>query len=109
MNTNSLITLFSKASEVGASDVHIVAGAPILFRINGDLMEQTKQPVTPEQAAEFVSAVLGDARFKQLKETCEMDVSFPLSDGIRLRVNCHIERGNMGLAALIIPQKTPSL
>src|SRR5262245_47515462 len=108
MNTNMIMTLFEKAAAAGASDVHIVAGAPVLFRVNGELQEQTEQPVTPEQAEESVKGVLGDDRFKKLKEDCEMDLSLSLKDGVRLRVNCHIERGNLSLAARIIPAKIPA-
>jgi twitching motility protein PilT len=106
---NPTAQIFTRANEVGASDVHIAVGAPILFRINGELTPQTKQIVTPGQADEFVKAVLGASAYKRFEQDREIDVSFQLKDGVRLRVNCHYERGNVGLAARIIPTEIPSL
>jgi twitching motility protein PilT len=109
MDKNPALTLFSKANELKASDVHIVVGSPILFRIDGILTPQTKGEVTAAQAEEFVKAVLDDASWKRLVTDREIDVGFGLKDGIRMRVNCHFERGNVSLAARIIPSVIPSL
>ncbi len=108
--TNALPdSIFQKALVAGASDVHIVAGAPLLFRISGELIPQTQNDLTPEEAAAFVKAVLEEKDFKELEATKEVDVPYALADGTRLRVNCHYERNNLGLVARVIPEIIPSL
>ncbi len=108
--TNSLPrSIFQKATEAGASDVHVAAGSPLLFRINGELIAQTKTNITPAESESFVKAVLEEVDFKRLKEFKEVDVSYALPDGTRMRVNCHYERGNLGLVARVIPDTIPTL
>lgn len=102
-------SIFSKAVEAGASDVHVAVGSPLLFRIDGVLTPQTKSTVTESDADKFVKAVLGEANYKRLKEAREVDAAYALPDGTRLRVNCHYERGHLGLVARVIPTVIPTL
>lgn len=99
--------LFTKAHEDGTSDVHIAVGAPILFRIDGQLIPQTKEKVTSAQAEQFLDAILEDGPRKRLKEEREVDTSFQLPNGVRLRINCCYERGNVSLVGRIIPTEIP--
>jgi twitching motility protein PilT len=106
--TNSLPrSIFQKAKEAGCSDVHVAVGSPLLFRINGELTPQTKTDITAAEAESFVKAVLEEVDYKRLKE--QKDVSYALPDGTRMRVNCHYERGNLGLVARVIPEHIPTL
>jgi twitching motility protein PilT len=102
-------TLFTEALKAGASDVHVAVGSPVLFRIDGLLVEQTEKAVTEAEAEKFVKAIAGDAGYKRLQEKRELDTSYSLEGGVRLRVNAHFERGNMGLAARIIPSTIPAV
>lgn len=102
-------TIFVKAVESGASDVHVAVDSPLLFRIDGVLMPQTKGSITPADAERFVKAVLSDAEFKRLKDGREIDIAYELDNGVRMRVNCHYERGYLGLVGRIIPTEIPAL
>jgi twitching motility protein PilT len=102
-------TLFSKAAEAGASDVHIAVGIPILFRIDGILTPQTKTIVGASEVEKIVKGMIGEDGYKRLKEYKEIDISHQLEDGTRLRVNCHFERGNLGMVARIVPAQIPSI
>lgn len=101
--------IFNKAVEAGASDIHVAVNSPLLFRVDGELIPQTKGTVTSADAEKFVKSVLGDAGFKRLKEDREIDIAYALPSGVRLRVNCHFERGNVGLVARIVPTDIPNL
>ncbi len=102
-------SVFAEAAGRKASDVHIVVGHPILFRIDGALVEAGKEVLTEEAAEKFVQAVLGETNWKRFEKDREIDVSFAAAEGVRLRVNCHFERGNVGLVARIIPRDIPTL
>jgi twitching motility protein PilT len=101
--------IFQTANQANASDVHIAVGAPLTFRIDGVLTSQGEAVLSTEDVAQFVRDVIGDERMKELEETKEMDTAYCVSDGLRLRINCHVERGNHGLVARIIPMQIPSL
>jgi len=102
-------TLLTKAAKAGASDVHIVVGQPPLFRIDGELVHQGTAKITKAVSEQFIKSVIGSANFQRLKTDREIDVSHQLKNGIRLRVNCHYERGNVGFAARIIPTDIPNI
>ena len=101
--------MFSSAAQAQASDVHIAVDHPVIFRIDGVLVEQDQEKLGAEDTKGFVEAVLGAENFKKLQEDWEIDVSYQVKDGLRLRVNCHYEKGNLSLAARIIPTKIPTL
>ncbi|PIR54588.1 type IV pili twitching motility protein PilT [Candidatus Peregrinibacteria bacterium CG10_big_fil_rev_8_21_14_0_10_42_8] len=102
-------TIFTKAEKAGASDVHIVVGSPVIFRIDGELEKQGKQKNTAAKVDQFIKSVLGPVQYKTFKEKKEIDASYNTASGARLRINCHYERGNMGLVARIIPTSIPTL
>ncbi len=102
-------SVFEKALAAKASDVHIVAGAPLLFRIDGVLTPQTQTDVSPKEVEAFVKDLLGAPAFERFQKEKEIDMAHGLPNGVRLRVNCHFERGNMAIAARIIPTEIPSL
>lgn len=102
-------TVFGKAHEAGASDVHIAVDSPVIFRIDGILVPQTKGGVSATDAERFIKSVLGDAQWKRFKEEREIDIAYALSNGVRLRVNCHFEREQPGLVARIVPTDIPTI
>jgi len=101
-------SLFSQAAQSGASDVHVAVGIPVFFRIDGTLTPQDTPAMTREAVEQFLQAILTSERLQILQEKREMDVSYQLENGVRLRVNCHFERGNPGLVARIIPTQIPT-
>ena len=101
--------LFVMAGKRGASDVHIAAGSPVLLRIDGELKAISEERVTPEAVLAFVHDVVGDERWDRFTEEREIDVSFSVAGGGRLRVNCHFERGNPGLVARLVPVEIQTL
>jgi twitching motility protein PilT len=107
--THNLEQILTKAKDLVASDVHITVGAPILFRIDGLLIPQSDVVVTAEQATQLTKSALGEVNWKRFEKERELDASYQLKDGTRLRVNCAFERNNPTLAARIIPTKIPDL
>ena len=102
-------SLFDKAIKAGASDVHIAVGMPVMFRIDGELEPQGKTANTKTKAEQFIKSVIGAQNFKKFTEDLEIDTSYATKSGVRLRINCHFERGNPGMAARIIPSDVPTL
>ena len=101
--------VFSSAAQAQASDVHIAVDHPVIFRIDGVLVEQGQEKLTKQESQSFVEAALDPKDYKKLQEDLEIDVSYQVKDGLRLRVNCHYEKGNLSLVARIIPTKIPTL
>lgn len=109
MATTQPKTIFQKAAEMGASDVHIAVGVPVTFRIADTLQPVSKGTLSESDVRSIVRAVLGEARMKRFEQEREIDVSYTVNDALRLRVNCHFERGSPSMAARLIPQQIPTM
>lgn len=102
-------TIFQKAVDMKASDVHIAVGVPVTFRINNVLTSVTKEVLSESDVKKIISSVLGEEQYKQFEQDKEIDLSHTVGDTVRLRVNCHFERGVPSMAARIIPNTIPTL
>ena len=101
--------IFLQAHQQGASDVHIAQGVPILFRVNTDLVPATNAPASNEAIVGIIQAILGPEQFARFQRDREIDVSYAVPNGPRLRVNCHYERGCPSLVARLIPEHIPTM
>jgi twitching motility protein PilT len=102
--------IFQKATEMGASDVHLVVGQPPLVRIDGKLaylsnMDELKEVDT--QAA--VTELLVKPQRERFYQDKELDTAHQLPSGTRLRINFHWALGKVAVAARIINQVIPSM
>lgn len=94
---------------MGASDVHISEGNPILFRVNTDLVPASKGPVSGKLATDLIKEVTGTDGWKRFEEEREYDSSYAVEDEFRVRINCHFERGFPSLVGRLIPDSVPTM
>src|SRR5246127_3939298 len=91
------------ARQLGASDVHLKAGLPPVFRIKGDLRTlRDTPPLTPEVIGTFAVNLMNDVQRKQFEEHHDADLSYGTPDGVRYRVNVFKQRGQTGMVLRII-------
>ncbi|GEK89325.1 twitching motility protein PilT [Alkalibacterium putridalgicola] len=94
----------------GASDIHIVAGSPPIYRINGQLLPQKKMDrILPEDTSEMAKAVLTDELWKTLDIKREVDLSYGITGVSRFRVNIFYQRSAISLAFRVIPREIPTI
>jgi len=102
--------IFKSAVKQGASDVHLAANRPPIFRVDGVLMETDhKQSLSAKEAQELIFSILSEKQKQILVEQRELDLSYEINGVSRFRVNCHWERDNTGLVARIISSAIPTL
>jgi twitching motility protein PilT len=94
------------AVKKGASDVHLSAGRPPTFRINGSLIISDKQPVlTKEDTQELAFVILSEERKEQFLSQRDIDLSFAYQDKGRFRVNIYYQLSQISIALRLIPKK----
>jgi twitching motility protein PilT len=94
--------LLEHAKTQEATDIHICANAPILFRIAGKLVPVTKEKLTPQQSREVVLDLLTDAQKKLFEERLDYDLMLAEENG-RYRVNIGYFDGQVGATIRILP------
>jgi len=94
--------LLEHAKTCGATDIHICAGAPIIFRVAGELVPITKENLTAEQSREISLELLTEGQRSTFEN--KLDYDLMLADkGGRYRVNVGYFNGEVGATIRILP------
>ena len=105
-----LHTLLGEAVKAKASDIHIKAGNPPVFRIDGVLRRQDKYPpLTPEDTMELARVILPPRRQKRLEEEMEAECGYGVSGLGRFRVSVYMQRGSVSIVMRHVPMGVPSM
>ncbi|MDR1382663.1 MAG: PilT/PilU family type 4a pilus ATPase [Planctomycetaceae bacterium] len=92
--------------ERNGSDLHLAEGNRPVMRIHGILCPlETHKPFTAEYIAEIIQDIVGEAAFKQLTETSELDIAAELPGGHRLRINGYRQQGTYAAAIRLLPNR----
>jgi twitching motility protein PilT len=90
-----------------ASDLHIRAGVPPTFRINGELYRAHMNPMLPQDIDQMLAEIANDEQRAQFEKNLELDFAFGLSGVGRFRINAFRQRGSSSLAIRSIRMQTP--
>ncbi len=101
----SMRNLLRRMVEKGASDLHLTAGAPPCYRIDGAIIPERMAPLAPHDAQSLVYAVLDDQQKAEFERTNELDLSFGVPGLARFRGNLFMQRGTVAGAFRQIPFK----
>ena len=89
------------------SDLFITAGFPPAMKVDGQIAAATDKPLSPEQSALLVRAIMNDRQSKEFDATkeCNFAISPP---GIgRFRVNAFVQQGRAGAVLRTITTEIP--
>ncbi|MBZ5726000.1 MAG: PilT/PilU family type 4a pilus ATPase [Acidobacteriia bacterium] len=107
--TASLDQLLHHAQSRDASDIILIAGAPAMLRITGNLAAAAGAPLEPEDVRSLMLPLLEPEQAEELHRKKSVDLSF-VREGIgRFRVNIHHQRGTLAASIRLLPARIPSL
>ncbi len=101
--------LLKHAATLGASDLHLTAGAPPLYRIDGRLVPVKAEKLVPEQVLKLAYSIMTDQQKKSFEQNKEIDFSFGIQNLGRYRSNVYLQRGCTSCAVRQIPPVIQSL
>ncbi len=96
------------AIDGGASDVHIKIDAPIIVRINGQLIPIEAPKPTTEWMAKVLDNIVPKHLLTRLEEEREIDFSYYDPELGRFRTNCFQQKGTFCLAMRYVQTNIPS-
>jgi twitching motility protein PilT len=101
--------VLNAARQLGASDVHLKAGLPPIFRIKGELRTVRDVPaLTREAIAGFAAHMMNDKQRARVRgRTSIIDLAYGTPDGVRYRANVFQQRGSVGMVLRLIPPEVP--
>lgn len=107
MELNEILSIAIKGS---ASDIHLKAGLPPMFRINGKLVPlKDGQRISPEDLSRVALSVMNNYQRERFKQFNELDLAYGVPGLGRFRVNVFQQRGSVGIVLRVIPFKVRSL
>lgn len=99
----SLHALLEEMTHKGASDLHLTAGVPPQFRIDGQIVPSDHEVVTPEVSESLAYSLMKEEQRKRFEQTKELDLSFGIKGLSRYRANVFLQRGVVTMAIRTIP------
>ncbi|MDD5555556.1 MAG: type IV pilus twitching motility protein PilT [Candidatus Pacebacteria bacterium] len=96
--------------EKGASDLHLSAGHPPIFRINRKLIPLTREnPLTPEDAKKLCFSLMNEQQIARFLEEKEIDFSYNFEEKGRFRINVFHQTGNVSASMRLVSNQIRSI
>ncbi len=102
--------ILGMALKTRASDVHIKAGLPPIYRIDGSLRPLPKAPrIGPDQTLQMALDIMNETQKARFEQFHEIDLSYGVPGLGRFRVNVFSQRGSVSMVFRAIPFEIKSL
>ncbi len=102
-------TIFSKAVDNGASDIHFIVGSPVMIRGNGRIYPYDKTVLTQRDCAEVVSEILTEKQLATFKSVGEIDLAYSVDGVGRFRINIFKQRSSYSLSIRSVAMDPPTI
>jgi twitching motility protein PilT len=94
----------------GASDIHLKAGLPPMFRVDGNLVPlKDARRLPPEEISRMAFGIMNDYQKEKFKAQNELDLAYGVPGLGRFRVNVFQQRGTIGAVLRVIPFKISTI
>ncbi len=101
MELNDILQIAIKGN---ASDIHLKAGLPPLFRVDGALVPlKNGERLTPESLHAMASHIMTPGQKSHFEKNHEVDLAYSIAGLGRFRVNAFLQRGTVGIVFRVIP------
>lgn len=104
----SLKNLLKEMTEKRASDLHIGAGMPPMFRIDGLLSPAAKDHLSEEGTQKLCYEILTQEQIMKFEQDLELDLGFAIPGAARYRGNLFWQQGSVTGVFRQIPFQIPS-
>jgi len=102
---NNIALILEQARELKATDVHIMAGAPVLFRIDSQLQPFSDDVLSASVARHLSCALLSESQVASLDEHLDLDFMSVDTKQHRYRINVGYFNGAVGSTVRLLPNR----
>jgi twitching motility protein PilT len=107
MELNEILQIALRAA---ASDIHLKAGLPPMFRVDGSLVPlKDARRLPPEEIGRMAYGIMNEYQKEKFKQTNEVDLAYGVPGLGRFRVNIFQQRGTIGAVLRVIPFRIQSI
>ncbi len=105
MSTPNLDRLLSAVNEFDASDLHLVAGVPPAFRVNGEIIIADEDALSEKEITAMAESLLNDQQKLKFEQEWELCISLLHSVAGRVRVTFYRRNGHPEMSFRFCGQK----
>ncbi|MDO4544617.1 MAG: PilT/PilU family type 4a pilus ATPase [Bacillota bacterium] len=108
--------ILTKAKEKNASDIFIIAGHPVSFKINGEFFDYSSDVMMPDETGALIADMYrlagkdpeADPAAEAVALTGDDDISFAIAGAARYRACLYKQRGSLAAVVRVIPFVLPT-
>ena len=106
----SILPYLERATQEGASDIFVVAGGKVRYKLNGKIQPMDDVRILPDDTRTLIAEIYGMAgRSMEIYERIgDDDFSFAKAGLARFRVNAYRQRGSMAAVIRVVAFEIPS-
>jgi twitching motility protein PilT len=114
---NALEAMLIEMARRGASDLHVIAGSPPVFRVGGRLARAEAAPLSGDETESIFNELMTSRVREAIESGGSADFSLRLANAVseddrrawRFRVNIHRQRGTLAAAIRALPSEIPTI
>lgn len=91
----------------GASDIHLVSGSPVMFRVDGALVPASEEKLQEMEIEEILQELLSGEQQEELRQQGILDAACTVAGSFRVRLHAFRQRGSYAVAFRILSMKVP--
>ena len=106
MNMERVLHLMA---EKGASDLYLSSNAPVLLKVNGQLLPVTDHVLAPQEPRTMLGEILTPLQMEELEQEGELNVGFGIQKVGSFRLSAFKQRATVAAVIRCIPVRIPSI
>ncbi|MGH7971248.1 MAG: type IV pili twitching motility protein PilT, partial [Limisphaerales bacterium] len=108
MSSDSLDRLLAAANEFDASDLHLVAGVPPAFRVNGEIIIADEDALTEADVERMAFSLLNEQQRKKFEQEWELCISLLHKAAGRVRATFYRRNGHPEMSVRFCGERIPT-
>lgn len=105
MSTDQTRAILQAARKRRATDIHIAAGSPLVFRIDDELQAISKETLDKQKCKDIAHSLMTAEQIATFENRRDLDVMFIDEDRSRYRVNLSYSDGRVGVVIRLLARE----
>jgi twitching motility protein PilT len=108
LSLKDLLDYFAKHGTMRVSDLHLKAGCPPVYRVDGALQKIKAAPLDAATMEALARSILAEEEWQTLQQKCSVDGSY-ITDTMQFRLNCFYENDGVSMAIRALDSNAPAI
>ena len=108
LSLKDLLDYFAKHGTLRVSDLHLKAGCPPVYRLDGALQKIKAAPLDAATMEALARSILAEEEWQTLQQKCSVDGSY-ITDTMQFRLNCFYDNDGVSMAIRALDSNAPAV